>query len=81
MFLRGDNMSAIDREVGEIIRARRKEMKMTQTELAEKVGTTKQCIYYYEKGSRGLTMALFFKICDVLHLDPNHIQKQLEHLV
>ena len=67
-------MDNVDVKLGEIIRSKRKEMKMTQTELADKVGTTKQCIYYYEKGTRGLTMSLFFKICDALNLDVNDIQ-------
>ena len=70
-------MDKVDIKLGEIIRQRRKEMKMTQTELALKVGTTKQCIYYYEKGSRGLTMSMFFNICRALDLDPNYIQKEV----
>jgi DNA-binding XRE family transcriptional regulator len=70
-------MNEVDVKVGEIIRRRRKELGLTQTDLAEKVGSSKQCIYYYEKGTRGLTMSLFFKICDALHLDPNEIQEQV----
>ena len=68
-------MNSVDVKLGEIIRARRKELRMTQTDLANKVGSTTQCIYYYEKGKRGLTMSMFFKICKVLNLDPNEIQK------
>lgn len=67
-------MDSVDVKLGQIIRSKRKEKRMTQTDLAERVGTTKQCIYYYEKGTRGLTMSLFFRICDVLDLDPNEIQ-------
>ena len=70
-------MDSVNVMLGEIIRARRKEKGWTQTELAEKVGSTKQCIYYYESGTRGLTMSLFFKICKVLDLDPNDIQRQI----
>ena len=70
-------MDNVDAKLGEIIRLKRKEMRMTQTELADKVGTTKQCIYYYEKGTRGLTMSLFFRICDVLNLDVNDIQNSV----
>jgi len=70
-------MNKVDVKLGEIIRARRKDMRLTQKELANKVGTTAQCIYYYEKGTRGLTMSLFFKLCSVLNLDPNEIQKEV----
>jgi len=70
-------MDIVDVKLGQIIRNKRKEMKMSQTELATRVGTTKQCIYYYEKGTRGLTLSLFFKICKTLDLDPNDIQKEV----
>lgn len=70
-------MNDVDVKLGAIIKARRKEMGMSQSDLAEKVGSTKQCIYYYEKGTRGLTMTLFFSICKALYLDPNEIQRQV----
>lgn len=70
-------MNNVDVKLGEIIRAKRKEMHMTQTDLANKAGTTTQCIYYYEKGTRGLSMSMFFALCDILNLDPNDIQKQV----
>ena len=70
-------MENVDVKLGAIIKARRKSLGLSQTELAEMVGTTKQCIYYYEKGIRGLSMSLFFKICKVLYLNPNDIQRQI----
>ena len=70
-------MESVDEKLGAIIREKRKAMGLSQTELAEKVGTSKQCIYYYEKGTRGLTMSLFFKICKVLHLNPNEVQRRV----
>lgn len=68
-------MNSVDRKLGEIIRTRRKEMRLTQPELARRVGTTAQCIYYYEKGLRGVPMSIFFKLCDVLELEPNEIHR------
>ena len=68
-------MDSVDVKLGEIIRARRKEKRMTQTDLALRVGSTKQCIYYYENGLRGVPMSIFFKLCDVLDLNPNEIQR------
>jgi len=67
----------LDIKIGNIIKTKRKEMHLTQMDLAKKVGTTAQCIYYYENGKRGLTMSLFFKICDTLDLKPNEIQKEV----
>lgn len=70
-------MDNADVLLGEIIRTRRKELRMTQTDLANRVGSTTQCIYYYEKGKRGMPISLFFKVCTVLGLEPNDIQRQI----
>lgn len=53
--------NVIDKKIGEIIKDKRKSLKMTQTDLAKRVGTTTQCIYYYENGKRGLTMSMFLR--------------------
>lgn len=74
---KGDTMERADVLLGEIIRTRRKEKRMTQTDLANRVGSTTQCIYYYEKGRRGMSISLFFKICSVLDLSPDEIQRQI----
>jgi len=68
----------VDEKIGQIIRDKRKSLKLTQADLAYLVGTTKQCIYYYEKGTRGLSMTLFFRICNVLQLNPNDVQRDVE---
>ena len=70
-------MEEADIILGGIIKAKRRQLKMTQTELAKKVGSTTQCIYYYEKGLRSLNATLFFKICRALELEPNEVQRLL----
>ena len=70
-------MDDIDVKLGQLIKAKRKERRLTQTQLAEKVGSTTQVIYYYEKGKRSMSAGFFFKLCEALDLDPNEIQKQL----
>lgn len=70
-------MDEADIILGGIIRAKRRQLKMTQTELAKKVGSTTQCIYYYEKGLRCINATLFFKICKALDIDPNEVQRLL----
>ena len=70
-------MDDVDRMVGEIIREKRKLLKWTQVDLAARVGTTAQSIYYYEKGLRGIPMSMFFKFCNALDLSPNDIQKEI----
>ena len=66
-----------DKKVGRIIRANRKEKRMTQKELAEKVGLDQSTIACYENGRRGMTLDTFFDICKALKVRPNDIEKQL----
>ena len=54
--------------VGQIISDARKQEKMTQTELAEKVGTNKSYISRIEKGTIEPGIGLFFRIIDALGL-------------
>ena len=70
-------MNDVDRKVGQIIQRRRRGLGMTQTQLGEKIGVHHSTIACYENGFRGMTLDTFFQICDILHLDPNEIQKQI----
>lgn len=54
--------------VGQIVSNARKQEKMTQSELAEKVGTNKTYISRIEKGVIEPGVGLFFRIIDALGL-------------
>lgn len=54
--------------VGQLISNARKQEKMTQSELAEKVGTNKTYISRIEKGAIEPGVGLFFRIIDALGL-------------
>ena len=54
--------------VGQMIYAARKSEKMTQTDLAQKVGTNKSYISRIEKGSIEPGVGFFFRIMDALGL-------------
>ena len=54
--------------VGQMISGARKQEKMTQSELAEKVGTNKTYISRIEKGAIEPGIGLFFRIIDALGL-------------
>lgn len=55
-------------KLGECIYFKRKEKKMTQTELAQKVGVTRQCIELYECGLRRMKPVVWEKICEALDI-------------
>ena len=54
--------------VGQLISDARKQERMTQAELAEKVGTNKSYISRIEKGAIEPGVGLFFRIIDALGL-------------
>lgn len=54
---------------GEMIREKRKEMGMTQSDLAKIIGTDPATISRWETGSRELTIAAYEKIMKVLGVE------------
>lgn len=54
---------------GEILRDRRKELKMTQQELANKVGTARTYISRVEKGEADIQLSSFFRIAQALRIE------------
>lgn len=53
---------------GEILRDRRKSLKITQKELAERVGKERTYINRIEKGETDMQLSSFFQIADALGL-------------
>ena len=54
---------------GEILRDRRKQLKITQQELAEKVGTARSYIARVEKGETDIQISSFFRIACALGIE------------
>ena len=66
--------------VGKAIRERRNELKLSQQSVANKVGISRGAYSQYETGKNTITMEIWFKIAEVLELDPNDIPlKALQH--
>lgn len=58
---------------GEILRDRRKQMKITQQQLADKVGTARSYIARVEKGETDLQLSSFIRIANALGFQLNLI--------
>lgn len=54
---------------GEILRDRRKQLKITQQELAEKIGTARSYIARVEKGETDIQISSFFRIARALGIE------------
>lgn len=60
------------------IRARRKAVKMTQTDLAVALGVSTQYVCMVERGREQPSLAFFFRACDALSISPNELSGFLE---
>ena len=64
----GKSASAIDRFVSEKVRARRKEIGMTQQALATSIGVTFQQLQKYEKGTNRISAGRLLAISRALRI-------------
>jgi len=67
-------MSTIDKNAGpNYLKAWREFRKLTQGDLAEKVGTNQNMIAYLESGERGLSAKWLRKLAPALETTPGHL--------
>lgn len=67
---------AIKAELGEAIKNKRKQKRLTQEELSELVGITEVYLRDLERGSYTATWIICLKICAVLEIDLKEIQRK-----
>ena len=60
--------ASVDEHIGSRIRARRRMLRLTQDELATRIGVTAQQIHKYESGSNRVAASKLFEIATVLNL-------------
>ncbi len=66
----------IQAELGELIKAKRKQKQLTQEELSEIAGITDVYLRDLERGSYTATWVICLKICTVLDIDLSDIRKK-----
>ena len=66
-------MSEIYQNLGIRMSTRRKSLKMTQTELAERLGASNNHISAIETGNQKPSMDMFIKICNELRTTPDYL--------
>lgn len=54
----------------ELMKSRRKEMRISVEELSRVVQVSKSTIYKYEAGERTPTLMIFLKVCAALRINP-----------
>ena len=60
----------VDKHVGERVRLRRIMLKMSQTELGNKIGVTFQQLQKYEKGANRIGASRLYQLAQILNVPP-----------
>ena len=70
----------IDQYVGDRVRARRRELSLSQTDLATAVGVTFQQVQKYERGFNRISASKLYQIGHVLKVEPGYFFDGLERV-
>lgn len=73
--------SGIDRIVGQRLRWRRRELKLTQEQLGEKLGLTFQQVQKYEKGVNRISAGRLFEIASTLTVPITYFYEGVDDLL
>lgn len=66
-----------NKKLGQLLKDARNEKGMTQPELAKKLGVSKQAIFYWESGRRGMNVEHLFDYCNAIGTDVIELTKPL----
>jgi len=70
---RGKGMNITLQEVGKRLYERRKQLRMTQEELAERVGITAQTISTAELGKKAMRADTIIRVCGALNISADYL--------
>lgn len=70
-------INAVDAAIGRELRDIRKQRRITQQELAERLGCTKSLVSFYESGKASISVPQFVKICDIYQVDYSELLKKV----
>lgn len=73
--------SGIDRIVGQRLRWRRRELKLTQEQLGERLGLTFQQVQKYEKGVNRISAGRLFEMAQVLGITITYFYEGVDDLL
>ncbi|MEO1322078.1 MAG: helix-turn-helix transcriptional regulator [Pseudomonadota bacterium] len=73
--------SGIDRIVGQRLRWRRRELKLTQEQLGEKLGLTFQQVQKYEKGVNRISAGRLFEMAQVLGITITYFYEGVDDML
>lgn len=72
------NNKILDKHIGSRIRQRRKDIGLTQGELAQIIGISHQQIQRYESGENPLSMSRVLEIANILNVKPDYFYENIQ---
>ena len=64
------SVGARDADIGQLVRTQRQKLKLSQSDLAERIGVTFQQVQKYEKGTNRISIGRLTRIADALDVPP-----------
>lgn len=71
------NINEYDVLIGERLREERLKRKMSLADVGKVFNVSRQSIFKYEKGQRGMSMETFIKMLEFYDLEPNQFVKEI----
>lgn len=65
--MKNEDMNA---KIGAWMRKKRQEARLSQQEVAERMGHTRTAVYYWENGKRTIYATNLLEFCKVMNIDP-----------
>jgi transcriptional regulator with XRE-family HTH domain len=75
------NEDALYAHIGKQIRASRRELNVTQSQLAKRVGVTRTSIANIEAGTQKLPLHLLYRICEALKVEASELLPTVVELI
>lgn len=70
-------MTNFDRLLGHLLRIRRLERNLSQSDLAQRVGISFQQLQKYEQGKNRVSVSRLIRLCDALKIQPDEVMRAL----
>lgn len=72
--MNNQNMNSL---IGAWLAGRRKEKGMSQQEVADRLGTTRTAVHYWESGKRTIYAVNLIEYCKAINVNPSEIVEEL----
>lgn len=66
-----------NRKIGKMLKEKRMKKRMTQQQVADRLGISRPAYCYYETGRTAVDIETFKSICQILYIDPYEFLREI----